>query len=140
MLTESTPDKSVCWEWQGACDKDGYGVFDINGRTRSAHKVSYELKVGPVKPGQVLLHSCDNPPCCNYHHLTPGTQQENMQDMVEKGRHGNRYVAPVRDAELEPKAVCMYCGDQVKNLAHHQARCPWYKEAKMLEEYGAGED
>lgn len=100
MLTESTPDDRPCWDWLGGMDTDGYGVFDMLGHSRSAHKVAYELKVGPVEQGMVLLHSCDRPPCCNYHHLSQGSQQANMEDMVEKGRHGNRYVSPVADAQI----------------------------------------
>jgi hypothetical protein len=108
MLTESTPDPDACWEWLGAVDSDGYGVFELNG-SKQAHKVSYELKVGLVPKGHVLLHSCDNPPCVNYHHLSVGTQAENMQDMVAKGRHGNRYVShtkswqPSDDFDPEPE-------------------------------------
>lgn len=32
------------------------------------------------------MHSCDNPPCCNPRHLSPGTRQDNVDDCVRKGR------------------------------------------------------
>ena len=47
----------------------------------------YELLVGPVPKGKILLHNCDNRKCVNVaSHIVPGTHVENMADMVSKGR------------------------------------------------------
>ncbi len=69
----------------------GYGRFSIfsdgGRRRRLAHRFAYELASGIVlDAGVVLLHSCDNPPCCNPAHLCPGTQQDNIADARAKGR------------------------------------------------------
>ena len=37
--------------------------------------------------GLVVMHSCDNPPCCNPKHLESGTLRQNAQDCVARGRH-----------------------------------------------------
>ena len=78
---------SGCWEWTGAKDRDGYGVF---GHHRSkqirAHRASYELKFGEVKDGVLVFHSCDNPSCINPDHLFLGSPKDNTQDMMKKGR------------------------------------------------------
>lgn len=75
-----------CWFWAGAVNRYGYGKFQLDGETRSAHSVSYELHVGPVPAGKLLRHSCDLPPCVNPAHALPGTQSDNIVDAVRRGR------------------------------------------------------
>lgn len=76
-----------CWEWQGAKDGWGYGTIGVRelGPSR-AHRVAYVLTHGPIPDGLVIMHSCDNPPCCNPAHLSLGTHQDNMTDRDAKGR------------------------------------------------------
>ncbi|WP_371862229.1 HNH endonuclease signature motif containing protein [Acetobacter indonesiensis] len=58
-----------------------------------AHRVAWEAKHGPIPIDQetgkpfVILHLCDNAACCNVDHMELGTQRENMQDSIAKGRH-----------------------------------------------------
>ena len=83
-----------CWLWTGAVGGDRYGRFQWNGRTRMAHHVSWEMFVGLVPEGLVVMHRCDVPLCVNPAHLAVGTQSENILDCVAKGRHarkGGRY-------------------------------------------------
>lgn len=55
-----------------------------------AHRLAFQLVKGPIPEGLSILHSCDNPPCCNPAHLTAGTTKENVQDAISKGRWSNR--------------------------------------------------
>lgn len=83
-----------CWGWSGSKSKFGYGlVRGEGGRPVGAHRVSYEMFVGPIGRGMSILHSCDNPECTNPRHLRAGTQAENMRDMAVRGRsqRGDRH-------------------------------------------------
>ena len=75
----------VCWDWQAAKDKDGYGVFKLNGTKWRAHRVAALLD-GRNPTGKVVRHTCDNPGCVNPNHLIVDTQRENMADMVRRDR------------------------------------------------------
>jgi hypothetical protein len=75
-----------CWEWQGQINKAGYGRFRIGKSMPQAHRVSYELAIGPIPEGMKVCHKCDNPKCCNWHHFFLGTQADNVADMITKGR------------------------------------------------------
>lgn len=78
--------KEDCWPWIASRDEAGYGRFWQIGRMVGAHRVAYELAKGPVEQGRVVMHRCDNPSCCNPHHLSLGTAKDNSDDKVAKGR------------------------------------------------------
>jgi len=75
-----------CWLWLGAKDSDGYGSVKIGNRGTHAHRIAYALMVGHIPPGVSVLHSCDNRSCVRPDHLFLGTQLDNINDMIKKGR------------------------------------------------------
>jgi hypothetical protein len=77
-----------CWKWTAGKHNAGYGVFWEKGRFYKAHRWSWERERGPIPDGLNLLHKCDNPACVRPDHLFLGTQKDNVNDMVSKGRHG----------------------------------------------------
>ena len=87
-------EESGCWIFTGARNSCGHGSIRVwegnkkHGRwvVRKAHRVVYEALVGPIKEGLVLRHSCDVRPCVNPDHLEPGTQGQNMREMMTRGR------------------------------------------------------
>jgi hypothetical protein len=72
-----------CWPWVGRIDHKGYGEYRpyFGGREYSlrAHRVSYELLVGPIPDGLVIDHLCRVRNCVNPAHLEPVTNQENVR-------------------------------------------------------------
>ncbi len=77
---------SGCMEWRGHKDPKGYGRFKSNSGEVLAHRLAYMMHFGPNIGDNFVLHRCDNRSCCNPHHLFLGTNQDNMDDMVRKGR------------------------------------------------------
>src|SRR5579872_2095590 len=80
-------ERDICWLWPFERDKNEYGVVWVDNFVFGVHRLSYEHYKGPIPNGQVIRHSCDRPPCFNPAHLFSRSQQENMADMVARGRH-----------------------------------------------------
>lgn len=85
-LAKRGPDE--CWEWQRSRCTDGYGQLWLGQGIGFAgtHRISWFIRNGPIPPGGVVMHSCDNPPCCNPKHLILGTHKKNAHDAIRKGR------------------------------------------------------
>lgn len=78
-----------CWLFDGAKTSGGYGNIFMGGKYRPAHRVAYEMFVGPVSDELELDHQCHNRSgckggpncphraCCNWSHLIPSTHREN---------------------------------------------------------------
>jgi hypothetical protein len=81
-----------CLVFTGFVHPRGYGYVESGGRNMRAHRITYQALRGPIPPGMVVMHSCDNPACCNIKHLSVGTQAENMADMKAKGRQNNGWT------------------------------------------------
>ena len=79
--------RTPCREFQGPTNSAGYGYPYIDGVRVLLHRWVVEQVDGPLAPGEVVRHRCDNPPCFRYSHLLRGTMKDNSQDMVRRGRH-----------------------------------------------------
>jgi len=97
-----------CWLHNCASsDKDGYVLFSVNGKFRRAHRFFWEMHNGEIPKGMFVCHRCDTPRCCNPEHLFLGTHQDNVDDMVRKGRH---IVADSRRGKHGKQARGSSCG------------------------------
>jgi hypothetical protein len=111
-----------CWEWAGSIS-GGYGTYRYREKTHKAHRVAFAVETGSWPQG-VVMHTCDNPKCCNPAHLRVGTHQENMTDMKQKGRArsggvgsscklaklNERAVAEILSTKMQAKDICSRFG------------------------------
>lgn len=70
-----------CHIWTGI-EKDGHGIYSKG----IAHRLLWIHLNGAIPNGQLIRHKCDNGLCVNIDHLELGTPQDNVNDMVERGR------------------------------------------------------
>lgn len=87
-LDNSIPEPNTgCFLWLGAVSKSGYGQIKRHGRQSNAHRVVFALACDEVlMPDEVVRHKCDVPLCINPAHLCKGSQLENRNDAVVRGR------------------------------------------------------
>lgn len=79
----------TCWNWIGYKNEHGYGLITTgHGKQVRAHRFLYEMYKGKIAKGLNVLHTCDTPNCVNPDHLFLGTQKDNVDDMISKGRGG----------------------------------------------------
>lgn len=81
-----TINDSGCWEWNGSRFHSGYGQVYFEKKNWKTHRLAYTVWVGPIPEGHVVRHKCDNPPCINPEHLETGSNSQNSDDMVVRGR------------------------------------------------------
>ena len=101
-----------CWNWTAGVQKDGYGYFDITikkKRTRyPAHRVGWFIKYGEW-PKLFALHKCDNRRCVNPDHLFEGTQKDNVQDAINKGRNHPWKTSPrTKKGSIPPNRITTF--------------------------------
>jgi hypothetical protein len=97
-----------CWEWTAGRFSDGmrYGQFRVGKKKLKAHRFSYMIHHGSIPDGMKVLHKCDNPICMRPDHHFLGTNADNTDDMVRKGRakNGSKEHAYLYRGELNPAA------------------------------------
>lgn len=82
-----------CWPWHGP-----HGVRERSGHIRLwhqgervyAHRLAYLLAGGVIAEGQLVLHNCDVPACCNPRCLRAGSALDNARDRDSRGRRTPR--------------------------------------------------
>lgn len=121
-----------CWLWTGATVRGGYGVLGSTTDRKTAHRVSYELKNGPIQDNDWVLHKCDVPACVNPDHLFLGDAADNNQDKAQKGRAAVKLTAAevilIREAAergLMLKAIALSFGVSAALIGKIVSRKLW---------------
>lgn len=98
-ILTANPDK--CWNWDATIrvsTNKPYGRFCIHKHFYQAHRVAYFLQNKKDPAELSVLHKCDNHRCVNPNHLFLGTNNENIQDKIRKGR-GSGYKSKPKSYE-----------------------------------------
>jgi len=121
-----------CWLWlkDRQLTQRGYGAAFYGPLHTTAHRIAYMLVKGPIPEGMELMHGCDVLRCCNPWHLTPGTSQDNTDDMEAKGRD-NYYVLGSRDGERNGNAKLADA-----DVPHILEDAKHMSQRKVAEKYG----
>lgn len=111
----------ACWIWTRSCIR-GYGQFYLDGRNRKAHRIAYELLVGPVPDGLVLDHLCRVTRCVNPEHLEPVTVAENNRrsSLAKTGCHRGHPYDDANTYIFRGARACRRCRAEAQ--ARWQAR------------------
>ena len=124
-----------CWTWAGATSAQGYGTFLHGGENRRAHRVSYELSVGPIPGGAQIDHACRNEACVRPEHLRIASAAENMQNLVARsnsksGIRGVTYRADVGKwlAKAQRNGEQHYLGLHATADSAERAVASWRRE------------
>lgn len=103
-LWEKVDKTDNCWLWTGVITRGDYGQIWVVDRMRPAHRVAYELVVGPIPEGLTLDHLCRVPRCVNPAHLEPVTSGENSRrsPLTQQGKNV-RKTHCIRGHEFTPE-------------------------------------
>ncbi len=115
MLDAIHDDLSLPWSaypcliWPRAPSAGGYATVSINGPDGRikllVHRLAYERHCGPIPLAHDICHHCDNPPCFRPIHLFAGTESENIQDSIQKGRFTRARGSAAGGAKLSEEQV-----------------------------------
>ena len=78
-----------------------YGNVGFGGERWAAHRLVYTLLIGEIPTGTLLRHRCDTPACVNPQHLVLGITEDNVQDMMSRGRHHRQLKARSRERKRQ---------------------------------------
>ena len=126
---------SGCWVFMGATNGFGYGIVGTGGRgapNDRAHRITYRHFCGEIPNGMFVCHRCDVPSCCNPDHLFLGNNQDNVRDMISKGRNSPPPRNPHVVGSVHPGSKLTE--DQVVHIREAYSR--GVKQKDLAQQYG----
>lgn len=117
-------DSNGCHIFTGSKDDCGYGRIHQGKKLVRLHRAMYEKVHGLIPKGKVIMHKCDVPACINPDHLALGTQNMNVQDMINKKRNkivrGSDHVnAKLKEEDILIIRGKLELGHTCASLARH---------------------
>lgn len=120
--------ESGCWEWT-SYTSNGYGQLKLApGDVVMAHRLAYRIYIGPIPDDLQINHKCHNRSCVNPDHLYAGTQQENVDDAIERGP----YIESIRG---ESNNHAKLTADDVREIRKINAKTS-VTHSELAEQFG----
>ena len=126
-VSSSLSDNS-CWLWTGKTEKHGYARVMFGATRKLAHRISWELFVGPITDGMDICHKCDTPRCIRPTHLFQGTHRDNIADAVTKGR----IIPPVYPSKINREIAENIRHDSVNGLSSRKAAAKYGVSRRLI--------
>lgn len=112
-----------CWGWRGTI-RNGYGRMTLSVENVcyaiDAHRVSWLIHRGPIPKGIFVLHECDDRACSKPSCLFLGTQLDNVQDMIAKGRERHPPLLGLANGKAKDAYANVEEARQLHRDGHHQ--------------------
>lgn len=127
----------TCWLWEACKNEAGYGLINVEGRSRLSHRIAYEMLVGPIPDGLHLDHTCRVRHCVNPAHLEPVTNAENTR----RGMWGNRqtcdkgHAYTVENVYIHPQRGTRMCRTCLREAARRNG--VKYRERRRARRHAA---
>lgn len=123
-----------CWIWQGSLTAHMYGQIKVSGnRNMSTHRVAYLCVNGAIPRGKLIRHTCDVTRCCNPAHLVIGDHEDNVQDMIDRGRAKARRVLT---AEEVAEVIALRKAGRTKREICETLHCNWQAVSRVIDSTG----
>ena len=117
LIRTGYPDRpDDCWPWPGVKMPNGYGRLKHDGRLQYAHRIAYELHVGPIHDGCMIDHTCHMRECFNPAHLEPVTNAQNLQNRA--GLNANN-TSGYRNVSWDKHTSCWRVRVKLGGVYHH---------------------
>lgn len=115
-----------CWLWGGSVASTGYGTMTVLGRTRMAHRASYEAYKGAIPVGLHIDHLCKVRCCVNPEHLEAVTVQVNNSrspasvKLATHCKHGHPFSGD--NLQIGRQRRCRECNRGVALASYHRSK------------------
>jgi hypothetical protein len=97
-----------CWLWIGALTDDGYGLVNINGTSKRAHRVVFEAQVRKLSSKELLSATCGNRNCVNPAHMEI-ISPENLRCRNQAAHNATLSQLCPKGHKLDENRKCRIC-------------------------------
>lgn len=130
-----TVDTNGCWIVLGAHGDHYASVSHCNKRSL-AHRLAYEILVGPIPDGLTIDHLCMVKSCCNPEHLEPVSLAENLK----RARRAGKGAGAINVAKTHCPKGHPYSGENLYRRADGRRECRTCQRARIRAAYWATKD